>query len=327
MKKSLFFAILPLLALLWNCSGSSLVNISATGKPYEVFVVTEKPIWNGAAGDSLRMVMNEEVLWLNQPEPLFDLFNITPQALNDITKRHRNLLFLNVDKSADTTTFTVKTDRWASGQIVMDITAPSAATAADYIAQNSLEIMGFIGDVEQNRMNQRAKKYNDPRIEKLILEKFGIKMSFPRGYRVANDAEDFLWLTYEMPIASQGVVIYSFDRPTSTTEKLSVLEQRNLAVQKIPGPVDGSYMTSDMMFTPESTSVEINDIGWILTQGFWRVEGDFMGGPFINYATFNKNTGRYIAFDMYVYSPSPRYPKRNYVRQLESLMLGVSIAE
>ncbi len=323
MKKSLLYLLVPIIFVM-GCGEPSRVNIAASGSPYEIFVVTDKAIWKGEVGDTIRSIMNEEVLWVNQPEPIFTIHNITPQALNNITRKHRNLLIINTNSKADSATLSYTENKWATGQIVIEIEAPNDNSAAMFIGENSKTITDFLHILEQKRMNRRAAKYNDKYVEELIKKKYGFDMVFPRGYRVANDIDNFLWLTYEMPIASQGVVIYTFDR-AKEGEKLDLVAQRNLAVMSIPGPVDGSYMGTDVTFYPESTPVVINGVSWIETRGFWKAEGDWMGGPFINYVTLDKVNNRYIGIDLYVYSPSPKYPKRNYIRQLESLMLGVTI--
>ncbi len=326
MKKLLFFALVPFFTALWSCSGGTGVSIAATGKPYEIFVVAQKEQWNGVVGDSLRSIAAEEVLWVNQPEPIFDLYNITPKALNNITKRHRNLIIAMVNPKLDSVQFSTTDNKWADGQVVVEIQAPSDSVMADFIAAKGDELITFFHNLEQNRMATRAARYSAEFIDKTIKDKFDFKMTIPRGYRIANDTTDFLWLTYELPLVSQGVVIYSFDRPAGdTTTSLHPVVRRNLAVRQVPGPVPGSYMSSDTVFTPESIMVEIDSTAWIETRGFWNVKGDFMGGPFINYLTLNPKTNRYIGIDLYVYSPSPRYPKRNYIRQMESLMLGVGI--
>lgn len=326
MKKTLLTLILPLCALMLNsCSGST-VNIPSTGKPYEIFVVASKDLFAGVVGDSVRLVFEEEIDWVNQPEPLFDLYNVAPNGLNEISRRHRNLIFINSDTKSDSVSFTARQDVWVNNQIVIDIVGGSAQEVADYIGENGDTIVDYISIIEQKRMNIRARKHNDKYITEKIAEKFDFKMLIPQGYKVANEKiADFLWLTYEMPMASQGVVIYSFDKPEEGV-KLNVLIERNRASALIPGPVDGSYMTTDTTtFMPESKVVGINGQEWIETRGFWRVEGDWMGGPFINYVTFDTITKQYIGIDLYVYSPSPKYPKRNYIRQLEALMLGVKI--
>ncbi len=301
------------------------MNIAATGKPYEIFVITPKPVWNGAVGDTLRHVFGQEVDWINQPEPLFDLFNIIPNSINDVARRHRNMFLINCDSKRDSVTFSVRENVWVDGQVVMELNAPNQQLAANYIGENSETIVDFLSIVEKKRMNLRARKQADGRIGDIIAKKFDFRMIIPKGYRVANDKlPNFLWLTYEMPISSQGVAIYSFAKPAEGT-KLNLIEERNRAIAQIPGPVDGSYMSTDTTFKPESNPVEINGQAWVETRGFWNVKGDFMGGPFINYITFDAASQQYIGIDLYVYSPSPKYPKRNYIRQMEALMLGVTI--
>ncbi len=330
MKKFVNFFSISLIALVslftTSCGGSSgLITMGATGNPYEMLVVAPKDVWKGDVGDSIRMVFADEVLWLNQPEPLFDLVNVTPKTLNDIMRRHRNIFIVKSNSAADTVAFSVRQNVWVNGQIVIDLTAPSVAEAAEYIGENGKTILDYLSLVERQRMAVRIKKYNDKKLDELIANKFDFRMYIPQGYRIANDKlPDFLWLTYEMPLSSQGVVIYTFPRPADTL-KLNIVEERNKAVMQIPGPVDGSYMTTDMVLYPDSKPVEINGQAWIETRGFWRVEGDFMGGAFINYATYDVKLGKYIAIDLYVYSPSPRYEKRNYLRQLEALMEGVKL--
>lgn len=324
MMKKLFLALVCLPTLLLSSCSTSIVEVAASGKPYEIFVIAPKPVWNSIAGDTLRTIMSEEVLWVNQPEPIFDLFNITPEAFNNNVRTHRNLIMLKVDKAADSVTFAAKEDVWVNSQIVIDITAPSDSALANYIGSNASTIVNYLSIVEQNRMKIRAAKYNEKNIEQTISKKFDFKMVIPQGYRVALDTTNFLWITYEMPLASQGIIIYTFAKPEQGL-KLNLVDERNLAVANVPGPVKGSRMSTDTTFMPESVVRSFDGRAWIETRGFWNVKGDFMGGPFINYTTFDEVNHRYIGIDMYVNSPSPKYPKRNYIRQLESIMLGVTL--
>ncbi|MEG0602500.1 MAG: DUF4837 family protein [Mucinivorans sp.] len=312
-----------LIALIFCAScGTGIYEIAATGKPYEVLVVADRPLWDGATGDTIRALMNKEVEWVNQPEPIFDLLNMAPQGLNDLMRRHRNLMIINIDPKADSTVLTATFDRWATGQVVMEIVAPSDSSAAQYIHQNGVTLVSWLEKLERDRMSERGKKYSDPSLSELIKNKFGFTMDIPQGYRVRNDTTNFLWISYEMPLASQGLAIYTFPRLRG---KLNILAERNLAVAQIPGPSVGSYMSTDTTFAPDLRGFNINGRDWNEVRGFWNVKNDFMGGPFINYITLDTINNRYIAIDMYVLSPTIRYPKRNYIRQLESLMMNVKI--
>ena len=56
------------------------------------------------------------------------------------------------------------------------------------------------------------------------------------------------------------------------------------------------------------------------TRGTWRMTGDAMGGPFVSYAFFDEDTGRFYLIDGMIYGP--RYTtaeKREFLRQMEAI--------
>ena len=59
-------------------------------------------------------------------------------------------------------------------------------------------------------------------------------------------------------------------------------------------------------------------------RGFWDVEGDFMGGPYVSFTTVDTERNRVFTLDGYVYAPDLKKPsKRNYVRGIEHLLYGI----
>lgn len=64
--------------------------------------------------------------------------------------------------------------------------------------------------------------------------------------------------------------------------------------------------------------MKISDRTWAELRGFWDVENDFMGGPFVSYSTLDEATGRVLTIDGYVYSP--KLDKRNFMREVEHLV-------
>lgn len=129
-------------------------------------------------------------------------------------------------------------------------------------------------------------------------------MTVPKGYVLAADEKDFLWARYEYPTASQGFFIYSY--PYQGKESLSpgaLLAARNKFAARIPGPADGSYMTTSEAFEPDYRMFRLEGRLWCELRGFWDVHGDFMGGPFVSYTTVDTATGRVFTIDCYVYSP------------------------
>ena len=77
-------------------------------------------------------------------------------------------------------------------------------------------------------------------------------------------------------------------------------------------------MNTSNVFTPRYRFFRLEGRAWVEMRGFWDVEGDFMGGPFVSYTTVDTATDRVFTLDCYVYSP--KLPKRNYMREVEHLL-------
>ena len=90
-------------------------------------------------------------------------------------------------------------------------------------------------------------------------------------------------------------------------------------VERVPNIEDNGYVA----FAPQLKVVEINGRKWIELRGFWDVENDFMGGPFVSYTTIDAASGNIVTLDCYVHSP--KYGKRNFLRPLEHLVHLIKI--
>ena len=144
-------------------------------------------------------------------------------------------------------------------------------------------------------------------------------MKIPRGYRVKVEKENFLWLGFETTVGSVNIIVYKFKTPPTGEDWL--IDERNIALANVPGPSEGSYAGTEMMFRPETTLQTINGRNWYQTRGLWKVENDFMGGPFINYVT--KVGDEYLGMDMFVQEPDPKRKQRNFMRQFEAMPITV----
>ena len=74
-------------------------------------------------------------------------------------------------------------------------------------------------------------------------------------------------------------------------------------------------------YEPDLRHVRIEGRYWAEMRGFWDVENNFMGGPFISYSSVDIANRRVVTIDCYVFSP--KNPKRNLMRQLENLVYTV----
>ncbi len=327
-----FFAAIALLASVVGCDAFRSITsdrVVSQGAPYELLVVCNQPEWEGALGDSLRLLLEDEVPYLQQAEPKFNVVRILDKDYTNIVVRHRNILRCIVAPAADSTWMAVQYDVNATPQIILTLQGPSADDMAQYVGVNGGAILSVLESAERDRDLAYARKYNVDALSNLVRETFNIEMKFPTGYKYRNSSDDFVWASNEFPLASQGVVVSKRGISSSIKSEMIMYEQmvesRNAAAAQIPGPSDGSYMTTYLGIEPEHRVVRLNGRLWGELRGFWEVEGDFMGGPFVSYSTVDERTDEVITIDFYVYSP--KQPKRNYMHSVEHLFFGVSFDE
>ncbi|MFI3268392.1 MAG: DUF4837 family protein [Rikenellaceae bacterium] len=329
--KNLLFLFAVLLAFT-ACTGSSDESKStyrpeSTGSPYEVFVIATASEWNGMAGDTLRTVLGKDIEMLNIEEPHFSVKYITKASLNNLIAKHRNLILFKIADSIPTTTITADYDVKSAPQVIVTMSSPSVDSLAAYLSDNRDAVLRYFDNIEQERFVSRMKKYPAQDVNTLVDSMFNIKISIPKGYLLRNAIDnDFAWISYEMPFASQGIVIYSY--PYTEGMEITpeiILEMRNSFVGNIPGQLENTYMTTAEFIQPVYEAKIINGVEWIETKGFWDLKNDFMGGPFRSYTAIDKANNQIICIDTYVFSPKESKGKRNYVKQLEAIVRTVEL--
>ena len=333
---SIFIVIATLLLAVGCDSFRSLTGVKKTaqGSPYEVLVVCDGHEWESALGAELKAVLETPVEMLNQTEPMFNVVRITARDFKHLLPSYRNILKVLCSPDVKETAILAQYDVVAAPQIVLTFQGPSIDTMVEYLKANGASLLQVLEMAERNRTIEFAKKQGAKALEKIIREEFNVDMAISNGYLFRAESEDFVWASNEYPVASQGFFLYTHPfngKASITTEAL--VKARNEFAKRIPGPADGSYMTTVKRvpnieddgyidFLPQRKVVKINGREWIELRGFWEVENDFMGGPFVSYTTLDERTGKLFTIDCYVYSP--KYGKRNFLRPLEHIVYGIT---
>ncbi len=296
----------------------------ATGSPFELLAIVPQDVWESPVGDSLASVFAEPVKFINQYEPVFDMMRILPENFKDFLRKHRNIITVRIDPTYTEPTADAVYDRNARPQLFVSLYGPDKESLAQYIADNREELIALFENTERERMVSAATKFRELNLIKMIKDMFGMDMNVPRGYvyRGALKSGDMIVMSYEYPVATQGFAVYSYPYTGSSDfQKENIIAMRNKYMANIPGPSEGSYMTTSTVFEPEVFYRKIGDRAWAETRGFWETENDYMGGPFVSFSTLDADRGRVVVIDGYVYSP--RDEKRNMLRNLENLVYSV----
>lgn len=320
----LFSAIIVMIVF-QSCSNEPVLHQNITGKANEVIIVISDESWNGKPGEMLRNTLAQQHLALPQNEPVFDLINVPHAGFKKIFRSTRNIIQTSISANVETPGVIFKDDVWAYPQATVEISAKNAAQFEELFTLNSNKIISYFLSAEKKRLTMNYQKYNEKLIFNTLNENFGITMTVPPGFAIARQKKDFLWVRYETPEISQGIIVYTFPyiSDSTFTENYLVAKTDSVLEINVPGPTDGSYMAVEKQIDQVLNVFEHNKNYAVEMRGLWRLENDFMGGPYISIAELDASNQRVVVAFGYVYAPSK--DKRNLLQQVEAMVYSLKM--
>ena len=304
-----------------SCNDSSeLVKQNVGGTAGEIIIVANKAEWESEPGSELRSILATPYPYLPQSEPSYTLINIPHKSFTSLFEYHRNILILKVDPELKAE-FKAVEDVWAAPQTVIMITAPTKEEATKVIADNAEQLFNIINQAERNRIMRNSKRYEDVALRNFVADKFGGSPYFPKGYSLKKQTDNFVWISYETTYINLGIFVYRIPYKDETSVQLEGLmaATSDIMQENVPGMVDNSYMTISSEILPGLEVMKYKNRNFVEMRGLWEVKNDFMGGPFVIHAFYDKNNPKdIIVVEGFVYAP--RYDKRDYIRQVESIL-------
>lgn len=318
MKKILGFLFTAL--ALMSCGNrreALLPNVS--GKAGEVIVVMKKADWEGALGGATRELLAADCPWLPLREPLYSLVNIAPGDLSNLFKVHRNIVWFDIDPQAVDTGVKYLKDRWATPQCLVYIAAHSSEDALDFFKKNGAVISSYIEQAERDRVISNTLHYEERNLAQQVREVFGGSPHFPIGYSLKKKTADFVWIADEKQYTNQGILIYSYPAGEDPFTLEKIIARRNSALKvNVPGMFENTWMTTGDYPAPYIEFMKYRGREFAQVRGWWEVENDYMAGPFVSHSFYSKDGKRIIVAEAFLYAP--KYDKRQYLRQVESLL-------
>ncbi len=304
-----------------SCSQGPQLMPTISGKAGEIVVVINKGQWESDPGIALRSLLGQDEPFLPQREPMFTLINVPESAFTNIFKTHRNIIIVNISPEVKEPKIVYQINVWAAPQIVVTISAPNTQDAANEINKQQGKLLSSLEQAERNRNIQNARKYEEKGLRDLVTDMFGGSPYFPKGYSLRKKTDNFVWISYETTYTNQGILVYKYPfRDSSQFALDSIIFTSNKFMKEyVPGPGVNTYMiTSLINITPALKWIKFQNKQFAEVKGLWEVQNDYMGGPFVDHVFLDKEKKNIIILEAFVYAP--RYPKRNYMRQVESLL-------
>ena len=318
--KRTYCILLALAALLLSaCRGGSL-KPNATGAAYELLLVIDDSVFHSAVGDTLRMFLNQDMPCMPQSEPLFNLSKTDKKGFTDLLQPARNILIVHVGDRYSAAKVKKARDRWSHPQAIIVAQGPDIPSVAEALGRYQDAIIDFFTEAEIKRAINYQRKSPEAVSQNKLKEALGVSMTIPKGITRSMVAQDFVWLANANLAERQNFIVYTTPYPADgRLDKDRLLALRDSALKaNIPGPSEGSYMTTEYRIEPPiAREVKLENGKTALeTRGLWRVEGNYMGGPFVSMSVLDEKNHRTVTAEVFLYAPN-KY-KRNLLRRLEA---------
>ena len=327
-------AILVMITTFTSCVNEDAAKESrkarSVGGTSEILMITQNDEqWNGQMGQAVRDFFEQEQYGLPQPEKNFKVAHLNIDALNDMFKKHRNLIIAKIDKDIKNPLVETQKNWESEPQFVIRITASSPESWVRTFDSQKDGLKLLFDENERQRFQEFFRPTRDVKIIQQLKKQFGVSMNVPEGYFIGIDENDFMWIRKETADMSMAFMIYELPyKDTADLNPDNIIRVRDSIVKKyIPGPIDGSYMTTDKEFVkPVFKTLPEFPAGYAVeARGLWNVVGDFMAGPFVSYSIVNPESDKIVTAEGWVYYPNKN--KRDLLRQQESILYSLRFVE
>lgn len=293
---------------------------NSIGKTSEVLVVCSNDNWKGSIGTTIKESFNEIMPWFVMEEPLFDITQIQHENYGGIYGKYRNIFIAKIDASLKESKVEMKRDINASKQSIIVIKSPSPEKFVETFNKYKKTITNEFSANEINRIDQNFKINCEKKVAAAVEEKYGFTMQFPKGFFVATDTANFMWLRSKTKDIEIGIFINTYLFTDTTVFDVETIKyvRNTLTKNFVPGPIANSYMKISDVFPAHSERVNFKGNYATLLRSWWDVEGYKLGGAFMSYTFIDTISQQVTMLDGYVQAPNQS--KRDYLLQVESIL-------
>lgn len=323
MKKSYFIILIFLAFGTISCSKGQkrYEKPESVGNVNAISLIINDVLWNGEVGDSLRKKFAQPVLGLTQEEPIFTINQYPMKGMDGYKNQNRNLIVVKKESAH----FEIVKNEFAQPQNIFYISGNSIPEIIGQIEKNADSVIKVINQTEIAYKQSVFKK--SPLSDHRIRRKFRISLLAPSDYKCVMRTKSFMWLKKEILSGNTSLLIYKVplkDVLKNGDYVSNVIRIRDsVGARYIHGKVKNTRMITEASYSPYFQKTVINGKTAFETKGNWEMLGDFMSGPFINYAIIDRKRGRCIILEGFCYAPSNE--KRDLMHELKSIIQSAKV--
>ena len=322
--KPIYITLFTLIALV-SCNNNETKEAykqKSVGNINSLQILITDELWDDTVGEEIRNYFAASTEGLPQVEPLFSINQMDPSTFSGFIKSNRLFLHVTIGKEDK---FTLVTNEYAKPQTGAIITAKTKQGLIKLIAENQEEIIEAFFKSEIKERQRRTSI--SPLVIDSLKERFGLSIKMPSAYRIAHKGADFYWIRKDLKkTGSTNILIYEVPLNSISSDSTALREiltiRDSIGGYHLPVEDNGRFGT-DYSYSPNFYITELDENFAYKTKGVWDVKGEFMAGPFLNYAVKDEKNNRYLIIEGFTFAPAER--KRNLQFELESIIKSAKI--
>lgn len=276
-------------------------------------------LWIGPAGEAFRELYLADQEGLPQSEAYFDASRVEPKEVNRILQKTKSIMW--VEKS-DTSFVKMQKDLWARPQRIVRITAQSEKELVEEIKGSAKQVINAFKEhdmsVIQSRLRKSSYAYTHENLKKIGIK----KMLLHKGFDPTLDKENLKIFATKTVKTIQYIMVSERPMTEGMVSMDDIIAHRDSIGKKyFEGTHEDSYMETELLIPPFTETTEISGMFALETRGLWRMENDFMGGPFLSYTIYDEKNNRILTVESVLYGPTAK--KRNVVLEMEAMMRSI----
>ena len=320
MKKYLFIILFFLILFNFSCSEGKNEKYlpNSNGRLNSISIVMPNKSWEGSLGQMTKKLLTKPYEGLPLDEERYTLNYIPSKVFSGFVRSYRNIILFKSDSIPN---FQINKNKYAKGQVVIEITASSDNKKGHLLELNIKEIINTIDQNETYEKLRRIKK--SPSIDKSIKTRFEASLLFPSAYKLVKDTFNFTWYQKEIQKGHLNFIVYQI----SSSEFKGNIKNRLIQIRDsiggihLPGRLLNSHMITEKAYRPYFYKTQILNRKTYLTKGMWEVKNDSMAGPFVNYMIYDSIKKNWLVLEGFCFAPSVK--KRDLMFELNTILKSV----
>ena len=228
-SKFSFFSLLLVVSIISSCQTKyKNTGLHVTGKVGEILVVCDQAIWNSEIKAHLDSQLTQFIMHYFPDVTTFELIHRKTQNFDGAIRRHRNILFLDIDSKRKEKFGIIQSikDVWANRQLVIDLKAKDYNQLLELCKEGLRAVHAQFDIADWKRILLNFQAQNNRPVQVKINKNFGINLALPDASTIVSSRPNFYRIV--LPTASRpiefvgsgtqdigsvltGIMIYQYD--------------------------------------------------------------------------------------------------------------------